>query len=70
MYYKGFRPWFPNGFVYYPTCQKPLRHNEIYALDKRQGVEIDLTKKEKVCPQCGKVIGTDANFCPHCGGKC
>ena len=22
----GFRPWFPNGFVYCPTCKKPVRH--------------------------------------------
>ena len=29
----GYRAWYPNGFVYCPTCQKPLRHNEIYAVD-------------------------------------
>ena len=28
-----FRPWYPNGFVYCPGCRKPLRHNEIYAVD-------------------------------------
>ena len=27
-----FRPWFPDGFVYCPRCQKPLRHNEKYAI--------------------------------------
>ena len=29
----GYRSWYPNGFVYCPTCRKPLRHNEIYAVD-------------------------------------
>ncbi|MBQ3574077.1 MAG: hypothetical protein IJA26_00270 [Clostridia bacterium] len=29
----GFRPWYPDGFVYCPTCKKPLRHNENYAID-------------------------------------
>ena len=29
----GYRAWYPNGFVYCPKCQKPLRHNEIYAVD-------------------------------------
>lgn len=28
-----FRPWFPDGFVYCPRCRKPLRHNEIYAIN-------------------------------------
>lgn len=29
-----FRAWYPNGFVYCATCRKPLRHNEIFAVDK------------------------------------
>ena len=28
-----FRAWYPNGFVLCATCRKPLRHNEIYAVD-------------------------------------
>ena len=23
----GYRLWYPHGFVYCPTCKKPLRHN-------------------------------------------
>ena len=42
----GYRPWFPNGFVYCPTCKKPLRHNESYAIEGQQipQREVDLTK--------------------------
>ena len=29
----GFRSWYPNGFVYCPACRKPLRHNEIFAVN-------------------------------------
>ncbi len=28
----GYRSWYPNGFVYCPTCRKPQRHNEIFAV--------------------------------------
>ena len=28
-----FRPWFADGFVYCPKCKKPIRHNEIYAIN-------------------------------------
>ncbi len=28
----GYRSWYPNGFVYCPTCRKPQRHNEIFAI--------------------------------------
>ena len=66
----GFRPWFPDGFVYCPICQKPLRHNERYALDTRQNIEVDLTKSSRVCANCGKVLSPEANFCPNCGNKC
>ena len=30
----GFRPWYPDGFVYCTRCQTPLRHNEAYAINK------------------------------------
>lgn len=26
----GYRPWYPNGFVYCPNCKKPLRHHTEY----------------------------------------
>ena len=29
----GFRPWFPDGFVYCPKCKKPLRHHEANAVN-------------------------------------
>lgn len=29
----GYRSWYPNGFVYCTKCRKPLRHNEIYAVN-------------------------------------
>ena len=32
-YKLGFRPWFPDGFVYCPKCKTPLRHNEAYAVN-------------------------------------
>ena len=32
----GFRPWYPDGFVYCTRCQTPLRHNENYALPADQ----------------------------------
>lgn len=25
----GFRPWFPNGYIECPCCEKPLRHNAV-----------------------------------------
>ncbi|MBR5006081.1 MAG: hypothetical protein IKY07_03205 [Clostridia bacterium] len=28
-----FRAWFPNGFVYCGGCRRPLRHNEIFAVN-------------------------------------
>ncbi|MBR5059631.1 MAG: hypothetical protein IKX06_02540 [Clostridia bacterium] len=29
-----FRMWYPNGFILCARCRKPLRHNEIFAVDK------------------------------------
>lgn len=65
----GFRPWFPDGFVYCPTCQKPLRHSENYALEERVGKEVYLTKKCKTCSSCGCEIDVNDNFCSKCGCK-
>ena len=33
----GFRPWYPDGFVYCTRCQTPLRHNENYAIGVQMG---------------------------------
>ena len=72
----GFRPWFPDGFVYCPTCQKPLRHNEIYAIDKPQPKTIDLSHLNNpythpfgFCNFCGNPFLEESNFCPHCGAR-
>ena len=39
-----FRPWYADGFVYCPTCEKPLRHNEKYAIDPDTGEYLNLSK--------------------------
>jgi len=57
----GYRPWFADGFVYCPTCEKPLRHNENYAIDKEKTI--------KYCRGCGKVLSEQDKFCPECGEK-
>ena len=31
-YQLGFRPWFPDGFVYCAQCRRPVRHNENNAI--------------------------------------
>lgn len=33
-YSLGFRAWYPDGFVYCPKCNGPLRHNELYAINE------------------------------------
>lgn len=38
----GFRPWYADGFVYCPNCNKPLRHHEEYAID-RPAVQKEMT---------------------------
>ena len=46
----GFRPWFPDGFVYCPKCETPLRHNEEYAIDgpeKQEILEVELKETEE-----------------------
>lgn len=69
-----FRPWFADGFVYCPRCEKPLRHNENYAIkvdDAKQEV-IDATNQTSIlqfCRKCGYKIPYDSKFCPECGEK-
>ena len=68
-----FRPWYPDGFIYCPTCNKPLRHREEYSLQVNKGKEVDLTKPNtksgKFCPNCGTSVHESANFCSKCGTK-
>lgn len=74
----GFRPWFADGFVYCPTCNKPLRHREEYAINRPTAV--DLTAPAPAAPQvpasaapfcsnCGRAFQEGENFCPQCGTK-
>ena len=70
----GFRPWFADGFIYCPKCEKPLRHNEDYAIDKpdKEVIEkVDLTKPstDMYCTSCGAKLSSDHKFCPQCGTK-
>jgi DNA polymerase III sliding clamp (beta) subunit (PCNA family) len=48
-YKLDFRPWFADGFVYCPKCQKPLRHNESFAINNEQKEEVvvDIVNKVK-----------------------
>lgn len=66
----GFRPWFPDGFVYCPTCKKPLRHNENYAINgsASQGSG-NSGALPNFCNQCGHKFGDGDKFCTQCGTK-
>lgn len=72
-----FRPWFPDGFIYCPRCKKPLRHNEIYAIDRggepvydnlaeaRQSIKDGYYSAIGVDPQAAAPSGR--GFCTECG---
>ncbi len=65
-YSLDFRPWFPDGFVYCPTCKKPLRHSESNAVEGvRRPPEVDLTARYN---PAANYTGT-ANFCNECGNR-
>ena len=67
-YSLDFRPWFPDGFVYCPTCNKPLRHSEGNAVDGiRRQVEVDLTGGCNY--NAGQNTTAAANFCNVCGNR-
>ena len=64
-YNLDFRPWFPDGFVYCPTCNKPLRHSEGNAVEGvRRPIEVDLTAGRNTTTH-----GATANFCNECGTR-
>jgi predicted amidophosphoribosyltransferase len=63
----GFRPWFPDGFVYCPTCEKPLRHNENLAIDAGEKPKPVSKKDLPVCKKCGKILLPEDKFCSQCG---
>ena len=72
----GFRPWFPDGFVYCPTCKKPLRHSEAYSLSEPEPkfVVIETTQNETTQNETTteetktEETKTEApQFCSQCG---
>ena len=73
----GFRPWYPDGFVYCPKCKTPLRHNEKYAINRPEEPEIaDLTATVSYsapapapapAPQPAAPSGVVDKFCTKCG---
>lgn len=72
-----FRPWFADGFVYCPTCQKPLRHSESFAINAPYTCSEPAASNEAptagdkpaFCNQCGRKYAADDKFCPQCGNK-
>lgn len=79
-----FRPWFADGFVYCPVCQKPLRHNENLAINAPAANEppktFDFTVQNVedsnpntsgafFCSNCGNQFGANDRFCSICGAK-
>lgn len=73
-YKLDFRPWFPDGFVYCPKCQSPLRHNEQYAINPdgtpyyTQAPAPGPAEGKAFCTNCGTPYtpGED-HFCGKCG---
>lgn len=69
----GFRPWFADGFVYCPTCNKPLRHSEDFAIDsqRRDNIFVGTPGDDRplFCPKCGNSFKGDDNFCSKCGAR-
>ena len=68
-----FRPWFADGFVYCPNCNKPLRHHENLAVGQAQPVVVDMTETSpaltKFCASCGAHFAPTDRFCGKCGAK-
>lgn len=71
-----FRAWYADGFIYCPTCQTPLRHNEAYAIDRPKApVIVDMTDSTQTtgtalfCTNCGRAFRDGEFFCPTCGKK-
>ena len=71
-YKLDYRPWFADGFVYCPTCKKPLRHNENYAINTQTTTaqpNTSTTVQPQFCSQCGNKFNENDLFCSQCGNK-
>ena len=76
-----FRPWFADGFIYCPTCKKPLRHNENLAITFTPAASAQATQPapepahtpvddtKRFCTNCGKALSVGDRFCSSCGKK-
>ena len=79
-----FRPWFADGFVYCPTCKKPLRHSERYAINAPVSQEnapqqetpqptataqASQSELAAFCRNCGHKFADGDKFCNQCGTK-
>ena len=75
-----FRPWFADGFVYCPTCQKPLRHSERYAINAPETAQETPQPAPAAnssaqsglaafCSNCGHKFADGDKFCNQCGTK-
>ncbi len=65
-----FRPWYPDGFVYCPNCQKPLRHSERYAINAPAPIVEGVSSPTAMfCSQCGAKFNETDRFCSQCGAK-
>ncbi|MBE6682343.1 MAG: zinc ribbon domain-containing protein [Ruminococcaceae bacterium] len=71
-----FRPWYPDGFVYCPKCNTPLRHSERYAIDAPETTGVMTVGAAAVsgngaifCTGCGKQLSVGDAFCSGCGKK-
>ena len=73
-----FRPWYADGFIYCPSCEKPLRHRETYAITESEPKIINVAGEPTApaasegaafCTQCGKAFRQGDRFCSGCGTK-
>lgn len=76
-----FRPWYADGFVYCPTCNSPLRHNERFAINSpdampytaqpvaAQDFDAQPAGTAAFCTNCGKKFNEGDRFCSGCGAK-
>ena len=67
----GFRPWYADGFVYCPNCNKPLRHHEEYAIDRpaaQKEMTVTVPATQEPAPRPAAASATpQSKFCYNCG---